>query len=110
MAILLSLNSGTAYVRPKPDDAYQITSQAVLQRPTALSEDTDTPLDESWGLAIALGAAIKFLASKEAEAERIAELSNGLGLQSTPGCLNYELMMIRRKQLLNQKPEIERCW
>ena len=100
-AILLTRNNGKLYVRPKANDLFQIDSAAVLQRPTALSDDTDTPLEEEWGRALALGASIQFLMEKEGEMERITEL----GLM-----LSRELSLIRRNQQLQQKPEIERVW
>lgn len=109
-AILLTRNEGYVFVRPKPNDAYVITSPAVLQRPTALSEATDTLPDDAWGLAIALGASVEFLAAKEGESERMMELIGGFAAAPSPGCLAYELMQIRRHQLLQQNPHIERYW
>lgn len=105
-AILLTLNEGKVWVRPKPDDIYLVKAQAVLTRPTAFSDDADTPADESWGLALAIGAAIKYLSSKEGNRDRVMELMNG----DTPGCLKYELAKIRSKQLLGQNPVIQRYW
>ena len=78
-----------------------MTSKATLQRPTALSEDTDEPLDLAWGRALALGAAITYLADQEGDTIRLAELI---------AARNDELSLIRRKQMLQQENAIQRYW
>lgn len=95
--LLLHRADGKVYVRPKASDTYLIESFASMERPAALSEDTDTPLDEAWGKALSVGAAIAFLTSKEAESERIMELMYGHGTSPSPGSLQYELRAIRMK-------------
>jgi hypothetical protein len=55
---------GILTVRPKSNDRHRFQCEC-LQKPTALSGDSDTPLNEDWGLAIAYGTAIKFLAETD---------------------------------------------
>lgn len=45
-------------LRPVPDQAYQIQMQGYI-KPTSLTEDSDTPLQEEWGPLIAYGAALE---------------------------------------------------
>lgn len=45
-------------LRPIPDQAYQIQMQGYI-KPTSLSEDSDTPLQEEWGPLIAYGASLE---------------------------------------------------
>ncbi len=52
------------YVRPKPNDIYELKAISVADRPTALSGDADLPDDEKWGPMIALGSAIQYLAPR----------------------------------------------
>ncbi len=79
------------FVRARPDDIYQFEAQMTLQRPAALSGDSDAPPDVKWGQAIATGAAIKWLATKEGELERLTEL-NALHMTN--------IRSIKRKRLL----------
>jgi len=68
------VQGGKLFVRPKPSDWHQIESQLTLQRPSALTDDTDAPLDARWGPLIATGAAMLFLQEKENDMIRMAEL------------------------------------
>lgn len=98
-SILLDRSEAKVYVRPKCNDDYTIQSMASLQRPTALSDDTDTPHDEAWGRAISVGAAIKYLSGRPGDRPYIEELLHGLNpTRPTPGSLNFEMNRIRRKQ------------
>lgn len=45
-------------LRPVPDQVYQIQMQGYI-KPTALSNDSDTPLQEEWGPLLAYGAAVE---------------------------------------------------
>lgn len=45
-------------LRPVPDQAYQIQMQGYI-KPTSLTDDTDTPLQEEWGPLIAYGASLE---------------------------------------------------
>jgi len=78
-------------IRPRPDDWYRFQSRLSLQRPTALSEDSDVVGDVKWGKCIAVGAALLFLADKESETERMNELAV---------MQRALLSSIRKKQLL----------
>lgn len=51
------------YLRPKPDDIYEIKAPSISERPSALSGDTDAPADTRWGPMIARGTAILYLDS-----------------------------------------------
>jgi len=63
----LLLYGSTMYLRPIPDDIYTVKIAAV-QRPDALSEDTDTVDNPKWGPAIAYGTAIQmFLDTKDSD-------------------------------------------
>jgi len=63
----------TLYLSPKPDDIYQFRAMSELNRPAALTSDTAPPYIR-WGPAIALGAAILYLAPRGGQ-ERIMELT-----------------------------------
>lgn len=62
------------HLRPKSSDWHQFEAQMSLQRPTALANDGAAPLDIKWGRILAVGAAILFIAKKEADTERLMEL------------------------------------
>jgi len=111
-SILLDRSAATVVVRPKCNDDYTLKSMASLQRPTALSEATDTPHDEAWGRALALGAAIKHLTGQPGDTAHIHELTYGSNPgEPTPGCLRYELNRASRKQLLQLSDRgVERAW
>ena len=97
--ILLHRTDGKVYIRPKANDTTLIQSMASMERPVALAEDTDTPIDQAWGRALAVGASIEFLVTKESETERIAELTRGFGPTPAIGSLDYELHAIRMKYI-----------
>jgi hypothetical protein len=97
VAVLLDLSAGKIYIRPKVNDTFLLKSKLTLQRPTALSLVGDTPLDTKWGLAIALGAAIKYIAAEEFDADKIAKLRGDPPFYG-PGTLKYELNSIRKKR------------
>ena len=61
------------YVRPKPDDIYELKAISVADRPTAFASDDALPADPKWGPMIALGAAILFLGPKT-DPERVLTL------------------------------------
>lgn len=61
------------YVRPKPNDIYELKALQIANRPTALTSE-DTPADPKWGPAIARGAAIIYLEPRGGQ-ERIADLA-----------------------------------
>ncbi len=50
-------------LRPVPDQAYQILMQGYI-KPTTLSADGDTPLQEEWGPLIAYGAAVEIFSDR----------------------------------------------
>lgn len=50
-------------LRPVPDQAYQILMQGFI-KPTLLSNDSDTPLQEEWGALIAYGASIEIFSDR----------------------------------------------
>jgi hypothetical protein len=109
--VLVNRSAGKLYVRPKPDDIYLLKSNATLQRPSALTTDSDTLYDEAWGPAVAVGAAIKYLAGQEGEDMKIAELDYGGGQffnpsNPAPGSLQYELARIRAKEYRQQSERI----
>jgi len=95
--ILLHRTDGKVFIRPKACDTYLIQSMASMERPPSLSGDASTPLDEAWGRALSVGAAIAFLSSKDAESERVAELMHGPSAGRSMGSLDYELKAIRMK-------------
>lgn len=46
------------WLRPPPDATYAVKFKVTRKIPTALTEDTDEPLDQSWGPVIAYGASV----------------------------------------------------
>lgn len=50
-------------LRPVPDQVYQIRMQGYI-KPTGLVLDTDTPLQEEWGLLLAYGAALEIFSDR----------------------------------------------
>ncbi len=50
-------------LRPVPDQAYQILMQGYI-KPTTLSADGDTPLQEEWGPLIAYGASVEIFSDR----------------------------------------------
>jgi len=63
------------FVRTRPDDIFQFKASMTLQRPDAMATDAAVPGDVTWGQAIATGASIKWLATKEGEIDRLGELA-----------------------------------
>ena len=102
-ALLVNRSAGKVYLRPKPDDIYLLKSNATLQRPAALSADSDTLPDEAWGPAITLGAAIDYLGSQAGEDEQIMSLEYGgppwSEMNPKPGSFQDELSKIRTKEI-----------
>jgi len=64
--------------RPPPDKAYDFKA-ACIKRPTAFDQETDKPLNQAWGPAIAYGAGIDILMDA-GETNEAQALSTGLGL------------------------------
>jgi hypothetical protein len=95
------LDGDTLYARPKPDDIYRIKAPLTLQRPTALSGDSDEPIDTELGLVICLGAAIKCIAAEEFDEDKIAKLKHG-GDPSSPqiGTFDYEIRKLKMKRYI----------
>lgn len=60
-------------LRPQPDAVYQFKAPATI-KPTAFTQETDTPMQDQWGMYIAYGAAIDILSDK-GDMKRIGELS-----------------------------------
>ena len=54
----------TIWLRPPPDDAYEVKVPVTRKSPEALDDDADTPLDPSWGPLIAFIAAEIILLEK----------------------------------------------
>ena len=77
------------WIKPLPNDIFQI-KYPYRKSPVALGE-TDAPLDVKWGPAIALGAAVLYLATK-GEQERVVELT-GAPVSVT----EFRMASIRRK-------------
>lgn len=112
VAVLADLSNGKLFIEPKVNDTYLLKAKMSLQRPTALSADSDEPTDTKWGLALALGSAIKYLSSLEGEQSRINELRYGTNpMNPAPGTLDYELALIERKQLRQySNRRADRAW
>lgn len=51
-------------VRPKSNDRHRFQCEC-RQKPSSMTVDSDTPLNEDWGLAIAYGTSIKYLAETD---------------------------------------------
>lgn len=62
------------FLRPKADDTYQFQAASEMNRPAALAADDEVPADPKWGPAIAMGAAIIYLAPRGGQ-KRIEELT-----------------------------------
>jgi hypothetical protein len=89
------LANGKLYIRPKPFDTFFIRAVSSLTAPTALVAGT-SPLDETWGPAIATGAAMKYLSEVDGDTSRISEI---LGQAGIPGTHQYNISRIDRKRL-----------
>jgi hypothetical protein len=62
----------TIWLRPPPDAVYVVKMPVVRKCPVALADDSDKPLDPSWGPMIAYGAAIGILAEKSRDFTKAA--------------------------------------
>ena len=80
---------GTLYLRPIPDDTYEVKF-LVSQRPDSLTNDSDMPADPAWGRAIAVGTAVHVFMD-QGDIEAANELQ---------GLLMALLTQINRKELL----------
>ena len=83
----LLVQGRTLFARPKPDDLGLIKFPMLLQRPTALSSDTSTVINEEYGTLIAMGDAIAYLMrlGNDNKANRL------LGRVDVPGTYKYLL-------------------
>ena len=86
----------TLFLRPRPDDIHQFKAASEMNRPDALPDDTSVPGDVKWGPAIAIGAAILYLAEKGGQ-DRIAEIS---------GSAQYMIKSIRTKKRLAMRDRV----
>lgn len=62
------------YVRPKPNDIYELEALSIADRPTAFANDNTVPDDAKWGPVIASMSAIFFL-QRNGEAAEAAEVA-----------------------------------
>ncbi len=81
------------YLRPRPSDIHLFKAASEMNRPAALSGDTVAPPDKKWGPMIALGAAIRYLATRGGQG-RIAELKE---------ITSYTLTSIQKKKRLQMR-------
>jgi len=49
------------YVRPKPNDIYELEALSIADRPTAFASDAAVPDDAKWGPAIASKSALEYM-------------------------------------------------
>ena len=89
------------FLRPKADDTYQFQAASEMNRPSALAADTDVPGDPKWGPAIALGAAIIYLAPRGGS-KRIEELT---GIPNF-SLAEYRLSSIKTKKRLSMRGRV----
>lgn len=83
--------AGYLYIRPRPDDIYQLRAPKI-SRPDALdTDDDDAPLDIQWGPCIACGAAILYIKIVQKDEDRAKELLP---------VFNYYLGKIKDKDIL----------
>jgi len=89
------------FLRPKADDTYQFKAASEMNRPIALAADASVPADMKQGPAIAMGAAIMYLAPRGGQA-RIAELTG------TPNfsLADYMLKSIQTKKRLSMRGRV----
>jgi hypothetical protein len=76
------------YLRPKPDDIFEFKADS-LQKPTALSGDSSTPLRAEWGPVIAYGTAME-MEKEQGHDEAVAVLNI---------VYQYRLSLIRGKRI-----------
>ncbi len=89
------------FLRPKADDIYQFQAASEMNRPTAFSSDTSVPGDMKWGPAIALGAAILYLAPRGGQ-KRIEELT---GIPNF-SLAEYRISSIKTKKRLSMRGRV----
>lgn len=89
------------YLRPRPGDIHLFKAASEMNRPDALSGDIVAPADVKWGPAIALGAAIRFLASRGG-LERIQELTGITNFS----IVEYTTSSIQKKKRLQMRGRV----
>ncbi len=89
------------FLRPKADDTYQFQAASEMNRPSALADDAAVPGDPKWGPAIALGAAIIYLAPRGGS-KRIEELT---GIPNF-SMAEYILSSIKTKKRLSMRGRV----
>ncbi len=89
------------FLRPKADDTYQFQAASEMNRPSALADDAAVPGDMKWGPAIALGAAIIYLAPRGGS-KRIEELT---GIPNF-SLAEYRLSSIKTKKRLSMRGRV----
>jgi hypothetical protein len=77
MPLAACLYGQKLYLRPKPNDIYQLEALTIADRPTALQNDSDAPDDLKWGPMIALMTAWRYLKSVHDD-ERADELASDI--------------------------------
>ena len=83
----------TLYSMPKPNDWMELKAPYIL-KPTAMTNDTDIPLDVMWGEALAYGASIEIL---------LSERRTGLAQEIKP-VYDYCISKINEKYTKKQQP------
>jgi hypothetical protein len=58
------------WLRPPPDDAYTVKLYVTRKIPAELANDTDKPIDQSWGPVIAYGASVLVMEDKGRDATK----------------------------------------
>lgn len=89
------------YLAPRADDFYVFAAAAEMTRPDALALDADVPADPKWGPAIALGAAIIYLAPRGGQ-KRIQELTGKPNFSLT----EYRMSSIKTKKRLSMRGRV----
>ena len=64
------------YVRPKPNDIYQLEGLSIADRPTAFATDAAVPDDAKWGPFIAAATAVIYLARKSEDVTGVAAIAD----------------------------------
>ena len=89
------------FLRPKADDIFQFQAASEMNRPSPLADDAAVPGDMKWGPAIALGAAIIYLAPRGGS-KRIEELT---GIPNF-SLAEYRLSSIKTKKRLSMRGRV----
>lgn len=89
------------YLRPKADDTFQFRAASEMNRPSSLADDAAIPLDPKWGPAIAMGAAVIYLAPRGGQ-KRIEELT---GIPNF-SLAEYRLSSIKTKKRLSMRGRV----